>query len=141
MVILTEAFCHCGYYSEPDVGQQLQDAPKAEVDLNVVSQNASSAVKCEEEEYDDDDNDEDDDDDDWDLDEPGGGDFTKRYTAMKIGHNHQVAYQAVKSVNVLSLIVILTGFQMFYPRSSNSRSALTNFSRLLSFQISKGITL
>lgn len=90
--------------------------------MNVASQDASSAGKYEEEEYDDEDDD-DDDEDDWDLDEPGGGDFTKRYTAMKIGQNHQVAYQSVK-IQVLSFIVIFTGFQKFYPPSFNSRSTL-----------------
>lgn len=61
-----------------------------EVTLQSVENNKQ---KENEEDYDEDEEDDDDDDDEWDWNESAGGDFTKRYTAMRTGCNPQANRQ------------------------------------------------
>ncbi|XP_012683356.1 serine/threonine-protein kinase RIO1 [Clupea harengus] len=71
---------------ESEAGRPIQDASIIEVNVNTSSQDALADDAYEDEE-------DEDDDDDWDYDEFGGGDFTKRYTALRIGNNHQANRQ------------------------------------------------
>lgn len=61
-----------------------------EVTLQSVENNKQKEY---EEDYDEDEEDDDDDDDEWDWNESAGGDFTKRYTAMRTGCNPQANRQ------------------------------------------------
>ncbi|XP_041927836.1 serine/threonine-protein kinase RIO1 isoform X2 [Alosa alosa] len=79
-----------GPESDLEAGQRLQDTSQAVVDVSVASQDAPVADTFEEEDYEDEDEE---DEDEWDLDDSGGRDFTKRYTALRTGHNHQANRQ------------------------------------------------
>ncbi|KAK2901044.1 hypothetical protein QQF64_014866 [Cirrhinus molitorella] len=80
--------------SEPEVSH-VPDKPSLENKLHEVTlQSLENDKKGKnEEDYDDDYDEEEDNDDEWDWNESGGGDFTKRYTAMRAGCNPQANRQ------------------------------------------------
>lgn len=65
------------------------DKPSMEKRLHEVTLQTSEN----EEDYDDEDYEDEEDDDEWDWNVSGGGDFTKRYTAMRAGNNPQANRQ------------------------------------------------
>uniref|UniRef100_A0A671MEN2 Serine/threonine-protein kinase RIO1 n=1 Tax=Sinocyclocheilus anshuiensis TaxID=1608454 RepID=A0A671MEN2_9TELE len=75
------------FHSEAEINQ-VPDKPSLENPLHEVTLQTFEN----EEDYDDDDEDEEEDDE-WDWNESGGGDFTKRYTAMRTGNNPQANRQ------------------------------------------------
>ncbi|XP_016342863.1 serine/threonine-protein kinase RIO1 [Sinocyclocheilus anshuiensis] len=82
-----------GQFDDADEGSeaeinQVPDKPSLENPLHEVTLQTFEN----EEDYDDDDEDEEEDDE-WDWNESGGGDFTKRYTAMRTGNNPQANRQ------------------------------------------------
>lgn len=73
------------FFSESEISD-VHDKPTQENPNNKVTNDKKDEI---EEDYEDEEEEEDDDDD-WDWNESGGGDFTKRYSAMRTGYNQQV---------------------------------------------------